>query len=155
MEIRKRQLVATILGTAAALWIASCGGGSDSSHPSCQPVAIVGTEFTSPGTATLTGKGTLPGGIPDGLELELLVETGGASLGVLPDSLAAPNRVCGSTFQYTVKGVPGGTHRLRFEIFDPNDPTVMPAYEGSATQDFTIADGQTLTFDATFTLATM
>jgi hypothetical protein len=101
--------------------------------------------------------GTLPGGIPDGLQLQVAVQQGNASLGVLPDNLFTENdRVCGKTFQYTVHELEAGTYRLQVLVFDPNDESteIAPEFEGEAPADFTIADGQTLTQDTAFQLTT-
>ncbi len=114
---------------------------------------IVGSVFGGTGTATVTGTGTLPDGIADGLEVNILVSSGNASVGVLPDNLLATNdRVCGKTVRYTAKGLSAGTYRMTFDVVDPNSDSFQSLYEGEAESDFTIADGQTLTVDAKFHL---
>jgi hypothetical protein len=116
---------------------------------------LEGSPFGAEGTATLTGKGTLPGGIPDGLQLQTAVQQGAGSFGVLPDDLfGEKNLVCGATFQYTVHKLEAGTYRLQVLVFDPNDESTDPKFEGEAPADFTVADGQTLTQDTVFQLTT-
>jgi hypothetical protein len=119
------------------------------------PPVLEGSPFGANGTATLTGKGTLPDGIANGLELQVEVGQGNGSVGVLPDDLFAQNdRICGKSFSYSVHKLDAGTYRLQFVVFDPNDNSnsITPVFEGQAPSDFTIADGQTLTYDTVFQL---
>jgi hypothetical protein len=142
---------------AAVAWLSGCGssssGGPSSGGGSCSPPSLDGSVFGGTGTGTLTGNGTLPDGIADGLELEVLVKTGAASIGVLPDNLLTENdRICGKTFHYNVKKIEAGTHTLIFEVFDTSSASTDPVFEGTAPSDFTIADGQSLNVDTTFQL---
>lgn len=142
----------------AAFFVFSTACGSDggksqpsSSHQGCSTPEVVGNVFGAMGTATATGTGTLPDGIADGLEVGILVSSGNAAYGVLPDDIFATNdRVCGRTVKYTAKALSAGTYRLQFDVFDPNSDSKQTVYEGEADSDFSIADGQTLTVDATF-----
>jgi hypothetical protein len=140
----------------AALASMGCGS-SSSSGGSCQPPNLDGSVFGGKGTATLTGAGTLPDGIPDGLELEVLVKSGISSFGVLPDNLFAPpnDRICGKSFHYAVHKLDPGTYTLTFEVFDTNSNSHTPVFQGTAPSDFTIADGQMLMLDTTFQLSAM
>jgi major membrane immunogen (membrane-anchored lipoprotein) len=149
-----RSKVTMILVTVAvsALLLTGCGS---SGGKGCEPLDLDGSPFGATGTATLTGAGTLPDGIPEGLELQLLVKQGRGSIGVLPDNLLANDRICGKNFHYTVKKLNAGTYTLTFDVFDPNSNTVMALFEGTAPGDFTVADGQTLAQDTVFLLSSM
>src|SRR5215475_12133362 len=115
---------------------------SPSSPQGCSTPEIAGNVFGGMGTATVTGTGTLPDGIANGLEVGILISSGNASYGVLPDDILATNdRVCGKTVRYTAKTLSAGTYRLAFDVFDPNSDSTQPLYEGEADSDFTIADG--------------
>ena len=131
-----------------ALGVLGCGSNDDDS--ACSPPAIDGVPFTAMGTATLTGKGTLPAGIPDGMDLQLLVDSGGFSRGVLPANLFDQKPTCGRSLTYTIRQLEAGTFTLEFEARVPNSESTEAEYQGRATQSFTIADGQTLSFDSTF-----
>jgi len=147
-------IAALVLATLASLTVGCGSSGDGSGGKGCTTPDIVGDVFAGGGTATVTGTGTLPDGIADGLEVGVLVSTGGASFGVLPDNLLAANdRVCGKSVRYTIKKVEAGTHRLAFEVHDPNSSSSTPLYEGTADADFTIADGQTVNVDATFQIS--
>lgn len=131
-------------------------GGPGSSGQGCQPPVLDGTPFGANGTATLTGAGTLPDGIPDGLELQLLVKQGIGSIGVLPDDLFNANdRICGKSFHYTVKKLTAGTYTLTFEASDTSSASLMPEFKGTAPSDFTVVDGQTVAQDTVFLLSSM
>ena len=140
-----------ILGAVMAqVMLTGCGSDGPGA---CTPPVLDGSPFGANGTATLTGAGTLPDGIADGLELQLEVGQGGGSVGVLPENLLAENdRICGKSFRYTVHKLEAGTYRLQFVVFDPNDESndIKPVFEGEAPSDFTIADGQTLMQDTVF-----
>jgi hypothetical protein len=139
------------VGLAAALLSgATIGCGSDDDEPACSPPAIDGAPFSSMGSATLTGNGTLPARVPDKMDLQLLVNEGGFSLGVLRQNLFDPDYTCGKTFTYTIRQLEAGTYTLEFQARVPNSESREAEYEGTATQSFTIADGQTLSFDSTF-----
>ena len=66
---------------AAGLMAAAATGCGSSDQPACSPPSIDGVPFTATGTGTLNGNGTLPGRAPDGLDLQLMVDAGGFSLG--------------------------------------------------------------------------
>src|SRR6266851_2129680 len=95
-----------LFGVCVGYLLFAAGGCSSSAGPSatqaCQPPTIEGTMFTGSGTAVLRGTGTLPDGVPNGLQLELLVQQGAGAFGVLPDNLFAPDAVCGKTVHYVV-----------------------------------------------------
>jgi hypothetical protein len=138
------------LAGAAVLALATLGCGSSDDDPPCSPPAIDGVPFTAMGSATLTGKGTLPARVPDGVDLQLMVDAGGFSMGVLRQNLLEPDLTCGRSFTYTVRQLEAGTYTLEFDARVPNSESQEAEYEGRATQSFTIADGQTLSFDSTF-----
>jgi hypothetical protein len=139
------------VGLAVALLSgATVGCGSDDEEQACSPPAIDGVPFSSMGTATLTGNGTLPARVPDEMQLQLMVSQGGASFGVLPENLFDPKYTCGKSFTYTIRQLEAGMYTLEFLAFVPNSESLDPEYEGRATESFTIADGQTLRFDSTF-----
>jgi hypothetical protein len=133
----------------AALVMTGCGEDSGK----CAPPSLVGTLAGAMGTAQVSGKGTLPDGIPDGFQLQVLVSTETASTGSLPDNLLGENDlVCGKTFQYEVKGIEAGTYHLSIAAFDPASDSFDPAVEGDSPDMFTLVDGQKATLDTTFTL---
>ncbi|HEX3593887.1 MAG TPA: hypothetical protein VHU80_02265 [Polyangiaceae bacterium] len=89
----------------------------------------------------------------DGLEVGILVNATSYSVGVLPDDpFAANDRVCGKTVRYTAKGLSAGKYRVEFDIHDPNSDSNDELCDGRDENEFTIADGQTLTVNATFQL---
>jgi len=135
---------------AGLLALATLGCGSSGDEPACSPPAIDGVPFTAMGSATLTGKGTLPARVPDGMDLQLLVDAGGFSMGVLRQNLLQQDLTCGRSFTYTVRQLEAGTYTLEFDARVPNSESLDPEYQGRAAQSFTIADGQTLSFDSTF-----
>ena len=137
-----------------ALVAVACGSDkSGSSSSGCTTPEIVGSVFGGTGTATVTGTGTLPNGIADGLEVGILLSMGGVSVGLLPDDILATNdRVCGKTVKYTAKKVDAGTYRLAFDVFDPNSNSNSTLFEGEDQKDFTVAEGQSITVDASFSL---
>jgi len=61
--------------------VALSASGCGSSDDNCQPPNLDGSVAGGQGTATLTGNGTLPDGISNGLELQLLLKQGGATVG--------------------------------------------------------------------------
>jgi hypothetical protein len=151
--LRPRFSFLALLATAVLVMTGcSSSSGTSNASASCQPLSLDGSVFSGTGTATLTGNGTLPDGIADGLELQLLVQTGGVSIGVVPDALFN-DRVCGKTFHYVVKGIDAGTHTLTFEVFDTTSASLDPVLEGTSPSSFTIADGQMLTMDTVFQLS--
>jgi hypothetical protein len=134
---------------AAVLSVATIGCGSDDEQ-ACSPPAIDGVPFSSMGTATLTGNGTLPARVPDTMDLQLLVDEGGFRLGVLRQNLFEQDFTCGKSFTYTIRQLEAGTFTLVFQARVPNSESLDAEYEGRATQSFTIAEGQTLRFDSVF-----
>ena len=138
-------------GSVAALLLwATVGCGSSDDESACSPPAIDGVPFNAMGTATLTGSGTLPARVPDKMDLQLLVDSGGFSTGVLPQNLLVSTPTCGRSLTYTIRQLEAGTYTLEFEARVPNSESLDPEYQGRATQSFTITDGQTLSFDSTF-----
>jgi hypothetical protein len=131
------------------LFATACGDGSND-KPACTEPNIDGSPFGSTGTATVHGTGTLPPGMPEGYQIELLLNTGNASIGVLPPNLFEPASVCGRSFSYTIENVEAGTYRLDFELRPPNSTATDPTASGTSTNDFTVTDGQDVEFDATF-----
>lgn len=140
-----RALSVLLLGCAG---LASAGCSSDGSD--CERLVVEGTPFSFTGSAVVSGVGTLPLGVPDGFSLQLLLEQGAVSYGVLPENLFANDLTCGQSFDYTVMGLTAGTYTLGFEASAPGNDSLEPDYSGSATQAFTIADGQVLSLDVTF-----
>ena len=137
------------------LGIALSGCSSSDGGGSCQPPNMSGSPFGSTGTASISGTGTLPDGIRDGLELQLLLQQDNFSVGVLPDDIFSANdRVCGKTFPYSVKAIAAGTYTLTFQVNDPNDSSLTVLFHGAAPSSFTVTDGQMLKQDTVFQLAT-
>lgn len=137
-----------------ALMAQACSSGDDDSagngNGKCTTPTITGSPFISSGTGTVHGSGMLPAGLPDGYELELLVSTSNSSIGVLPSDLFAPSNTCGREFKYTISQVDAGTYNLTYDLFAPNSTSTDPAYTGTSTNQFTVADGQNVEFDPTF-----
>jgi hypothetical protein len=141
---------AFVLFTALAT---GCSGDDDASNDgpkACTTPNIDGSPFGSTGTATVHGSGTLPPGVPDGHELELLVNAGTFSTGVLPENLFDASYVCGRNFKFTIRTVEAGTYSLDYEIYPPNSTSTDPEFQGTSTNQFTVTDGQDLEFTATF-----
>jgi len=137
-----------------AALLLGCGSTDTELADACEPPVIVGSPFSSAGTATLEGTGTLPRGIPDGSSISLLLSTDdGTGFGVLPDDILDPDNwtyTCGRSVEYTVRSIEAGTYRLEFDSWAPGSDAKEPEYVGLSTETFTIADGQTLRFDAAF-----
>jgi hypothetical protein len=139
-------------GSFALLASACSGGGDDDSagNGKCSTPNISGSPFISSGTGTVHGSGMLPAGLPTGYQLELLVSTPTSSIGVLPANLFAQSNTCGRPFNYTISAVDAGTYNLTYNLFAPNSTSTDPAYMGTSTNQFTVADGQNVEFDPTF-----
>jgi hypothetical protein len=141
-------------GVSALLAQACSGGGDDDSasngNGKCTTPTITGSPFVSSGTGSVHGTGTLPAGLPDGYQLELLVSTQNSSIGVLPADIFAQSNTCGRSFKYTITQVDAGTYNLTYNLYAPNSTSTDPAYMGSSTNQFTVSDGQTVEFDPTF-----
>ena len=129
--------------------------GSAGATGNCTAPVLSGSPFGSMGSASITGTGTLPDGIANGLELQVLLDQGNLSVGVLPDDLLNSNdRVCGKTFQYDVHKIAAGTYTLTFEVTDPNSNDFTTLFAGTAPSSFTVTDGQALMQNTTFQLTT-
>ncbi len=137
-----------------ALLAPACSGGDDDSasngNGKCTTPTINGSPFISGGTGSVHGSGMLPAGLPDGYQLELLVATPNSSIGILPADLLAPTNTCGQKFNYTITQVDAGTYSLQYNLYAPNSNSTDPAYMGTSTNQFTVADGQNVEFDPTF-----
>ncbi len=129
-----------------SLAAAGCGGNDDA--PKCKEPDIEGSPFSFSGTATVHGSGTLPSGGNDGDELELLVNDGNGSYGVLGTDLLDVSYVCGRNFTFTISQMQAGTYRLDYEIYPPNADS--PSAMGTSTNSFTVTDGANVEFDPTF-----
>jgi hypothetical protein len=138
------------VGFFALLGTACGGGGDDAAAKKCTEPVVQGTPFDGSGTATVHGSGTLPSGLPDGYQLELLVNEGFASVGVLPPNVFDSPTVCGRSFKYTIQKLDAGTYRLDYDLFSPNSTSTDPDYTGTSTNEFTVADGQDVAFDPVF-----
>jgi hypothetical protein len=146
-------LAALGLACSALTACSSSTDGGSGGNGACTAPVLSGSPFGSTGTASIKGTGTLPDGIPNGLELQLLLDQGNASVGVLPDDLFNSNdRVCGKTFQYDVHKFAAGTYTLTFEVTDPNSNDFTTLFAGTAPASFTVTDGQVLMQDTTFQL---
>jgi hypothetical protein len=135
-----------------ALTAAGCGK-SDDDEPKCTTPSVKGTPFGFEGTAVVRGNGMLPAGAgADGDVLNLLVDTGAGSYGLLPmnvtDLINQP-LVCGRGFSFELDQMEAGTYRLDYEIrasASDTEPTAM----GTSTNEFTVADGADVEFEPTF-----
>jgi hypothetical protein len=140
-------------GLAFVLFVAlatACSGGDDDDQKACTTPNIDGSPYGSSGTATVHGGGTLPSGLPDGHQLELLVSQGGFSAGVLPDNLFDLSYVCGRNFKFTIRNLEAGTYGLEYELFDPHSDSTDPEFQDTSSNRFTVTDGQDLEFTPTF-----
>ncbi len=127
-------------------------GSSDDDEPECTAPVIHGTPFGFQGTATVHGTGSLPAGVgADGAELDLLVNTGNASYGVLPmnftDVLAW--NMCGRSFSFELDQMEAGTYRLDYDIYAHGGDT-DPSATRTSTNSFTVTDGADVEFDPIF-----
>jgi len=146
LTIEKGLVVAFI-----ALAATACGS-SDGDSGKCTAPVINGAPFFSSGTGSVHGSGTLPANIPNGQQLELMVETSNSSVGVIPDNLFAEVLTCGSgsAFTFTITHLDAGTYHLGYEIYDPSSQSTDPKFMGSSTNTFLAADGQSVEFNPTF-----
>ncbi len=107
---------------------------------------ITGSPAISSGTGTLHGTGTLPAGLPDGYALSLLMFYENGAMPLSPTGA----RSCGREFEYTITQVDTGSGGLEYNLYALTSHGVMPDYEGTSTNQFTIAAGQDVEFDPTF-----
>lgn len=107
---------------------------------------ITGSPATSSGTGTLHGTGTLPAGLPDGYALSLLIRYENGAMPLSPTGA----RSCGRKFEYTITQVDAGSGGLEYNLYAQTSNGIMPDYEGTSTNQFTIADGRDVQFDPTF-----
>lgn len=156
-SIRHSGLITLASLAFAVSTLSACSSSTDGSagNTSCTAPALSGSPAGSTGTASISGTGTLPDGIANGLELQVLLDQGNFSTGVLPDDLFANDRVCGKTFQYNVTKIEAGTYTLTFEVNDPNSTNFKTLFAGTAPSSFTVTDGQALKQDTTFQLTPM
>ena len=147
-----------LIGAVAALAATGCGsddkGRSGNGAPTgCFPPVLQGSPAGASGSSTVTGTGTLPDGIADGLEVQVEVIHDNVATRVVADDVFSQNdRVCGKTFRYTINKLAAGTYRLGFVVFVPNSDSLKPVYEGQSPEEFMIAPGATLMIDAAFSL---
>ena len=139
----------TLLGVGLiALSAVGCGA-ADAKEDKCTTPVVDGSPFDSTGTATVHGSGTLPKGLPDGYQLELELNSGGFSVGVLPPNLLDSADTCGQAFSYTIHQVDAGTYRLDYRV-SPHTTSTDGAVMGTSTNEFTVADGESIEFIPTF-----
>lgn len=127
----------------------ACSSGDDSANQCTTPV-VEGSPWMPSGTGKVHGSGTLPAGLPDGYDLQLLVNTGNSSTGILPPNLFDQPTTCGKNFKFTLTELDAGTYKLDYELRKPNSTADKPDYMGTSTNEFTVADGQDVEFIATF-----
>jgi len=134
-----------------ALAATACGS-SDSDSGKCSAPVITGAPFFSSGTGSVHGSGQLPANIPNGQQLELVVQTSNVSVGVIPDNLFDETLTCGSgsSFKFTITHLDAGTYNLGYDIYAPSSQSTDPTFTGSSTNTFTVADGQSIEFNPTF-----
>jgi hypothetical protein len=147
-----------LIGAIAALAVTGCGsenksGAGTGAPTGCFPPVLQGSPAGATGSATVTGTGTLPDGIANGLEVKVTVIQDNVSHEVVADDVFSQNdRICGKTFHYSINKLAAGTYRLGFMVFVPNSDSLKPTYEGQSPDEFTIAPGATLMVDTTFRL---
>ena len=146
LSIEKGLVVAFV-----ALAATACSS-SDSDGGKCSAPVVNGAPLFSSGTGSVHGSGTLPANIPNGQQLQLLVETSNSSLGVLPENLFDETLTCGSgsSFTFTITHLDAGTYHLGYDIYDPSSQSTDPKFTGSSTNTFVAADGQSVEFQPTF-----
>src|SRR4051812_33158097 len=119
LSIGKRLVVG--FAVLSALAATACGS-SDSDSGKCSAPAITGGPLFSSGTGSVHGSGTLPANIPNGQQLQLLVQTPNVSVGILPDNLFDESLTCGagSSFTFTISHLDAGTFNLGYDIYNPS-----------------------------------
>lgn len=151
--MKKRILVQGVASLLLAIAAIGCSddGGDDDGGAACVTPKLTGSpEVLFPGTATLSGTGTLPPGPPDGHELELMIEDGSGAEGIYPDGFFRIPTVCGSSFTYEITSVAAGTYWLTYNVYDPNSDDLDPSFTGTSANSVTVAEGATVTFDPVF-----
>ncbi len=133
----------------ATLALAGCSGKDDDEND-CTPPSISGAPFASSGSGEgqAHGKGQLPAGSRDGLQLDLQVDAGNFSSSVWPDNLFG-NNTCGSTFSFAIRELDPGTYRLICAVRDPNSDGTIVA-EATSTNSFVITGNENVEFNPTF-----
>jgi hypothetical protein len=142
-----------VLGLLALLTQSCSSGDDDSGSNATQPCSTPVIDGSLPflgGTGTLHGTGTLPAGSPDGYQLVLLVGSENAAVDVVPTDPYAHTPTCGRGFNYTITRVDVGSGTIVYNLYAPNSNSSNPDYAGTSTNQYTIADGQTVEFDPTF-----
>jgi len=115
---------------------------------------FVGSPFGHAGTATIRGTGTLPDGLDRGYQLNLMIGADGLQSGVLGENLFDIVSVCETpTFGYEITMVDAGQWSLYVEVLDPNQPddNLATVYEAEGDTTITVADGETVEQDVSFT----
>ena len=134
----------------AALALVGCGGGDDDDDDQCTPPNVVGAPVLSDtGLGKAHGKGELPAGVPNGMELEVMVDAGTASSSVFPDNFQAA-LTCGASFSFQIHGLDPGMYRIGYNILDPKSDTFEALFEGTSTNSFTITGSEDIAFDPIF-----
>lgn len=133
-----------------ALVATACSGGDDDAADKCTTPVVEGSPFLSSGTGAVHGSGMLPSGLPNGYNLELMVNAGSFSSGVLPPNLFDQPKTCGRSFKYTLTALDAGTYRLDYNLYNPSSSSTDPDFTGTSTNQFTVADGEDVEFDAVY-----
>lgn len=115
--------------------LAACGDKGDESA-ACDP--LVGSVFTlDGGGGTVRGTLTFPAGLEDGLQVGVMIGSGGAFYGLVPDDITAPPSTCGGPMDFEIQNLDPGTYELQAEVTGDSLDDVRAAgtYDGTFTSD--------------------
>ncbi len=125
----------------------SDGAGNDE-PASCTP-EVTGKPFGMEGTGTITGTATIPDSVPDGMNINLMIHSGGMGLGVLGESFFDTSETCGNEVKFTIDGVEPGSYFISIEIYDSmNDAETV--FESRSDQEITVRDGEVVDVQLVF-----
>ena len=125
----------------------SDGAGNDGAA-SCTP-EVTGKPFGMEGTGTITGTATIPEPVPDGMNINLMIHSGGMGLGVLGESFVDTSETCGNEVKFTIDGVEPGSYFISIEIYDSmNDAETV--FESRSDQEITVGDGEVVDVQLVF-----
>jgi hypothetical protein len=127
---------------------AGSGGAGSGGSASCTP-EVTGKPFGMEGTGTITGIATIPDSVPDGMNINLMIHSGGMGLGVLGESIFDTSETCGSEVRFTIDGVEPGSYFISIEIYDSmNDAETV--FESRSDQEITVGEGEVVDVQLVF-----
>ncbi len=127
---------------------AGSGGAGNDGFASCTP-EVTGKPFGMEGTGTITGTAFIPDSVPDGMNINLMIHSGGMGLGVLGESIFDTSETCGNQVSFTIDGVEPGSYFISIEVYDSmNDAETV--FESLSDQEITVGEGEVVDVQLVF-----